>query len=410
MTHLPLQRWSAVLLLVLAAVAGFAVRAVGVPSSESAAGRVEVAQREAAVDFYAALNVALSGGPGDELNALLSPIFVDHASDTGETRETGAFLEDVRAAGSSGQGARIEVLGIEPAGNSLVVNVRPARAETVSVAGMSIAQAPAGPHLEVLRVDRGKIVDRWAPDFSWIDVSTLDERAPKISSSAGIATTLVRIALDGSREQSWKALGIGLVLVEQGSVLLEINDRFGASTVRQWESGEFASVPSGAQARLRSADGTPASVLVYLATHVGASDIPLPVQWGNSASLAGARTVLWSGQLLWQGTDISHQPVRIVLPVGAAVELTPPMDAALLLAGDGGAVQVSSAGGSVEVLGDDRWPQTVEGVVQLDADRAASISGGDGVMVRNMADSRVSLLVMVIEESMAHEGGEVREE
>jgi hypothetical protein len=31
-------------------------------------------------------------------------------------------------------------------------------------------------------------------------------------------------------------------------------------------------------------------------------------------------------------------------------------------------------------------------------------------MVRNMADSRVSLLVMVIEESMAHEGGEVREE
>ena len=408
MKHLSIQRWSAVLLLVIAAMIGFAVRTVGVPSPEPADRAVEVAERETAVAFYDALNAELSGGGDDALSALLSPIFVDHASDTGATREAGAFLDQVRAIGSSGQHPRIEVIGIEASGSSLVVNVRQAREETITVAGMAIEQAPPGPHMEVLRVDRGKIVDRWAPEFSWIDVSTLDAKPPEISSTAGIATIMARIELDGSREQSWKALGIGIMLVEAGEVLLQTTDRTGTTSASRSVTGELVSIPSGAQARLRSADGEPASVVVYLATHVGASDIPLPVQWGNGAGLEHARTVLWNGQLLWQGTDISHQPVRIVVPVGGAVNLTPPLDAELLLASDVGGVEVGSAGGSVAVLGADRWPVTAEGIVQLDASQAASISGGDGVIVRNMADTPVALLVMVIEEVPSPGGGELR--
>ncbi len=281
---------------------------------------------------------------------------------------------------------------------------------SITIAGMSIEQAPPGPQIDVLRVDRGKIVDRWAPAFSWIDVSTLDDKPPEISSTAGIATIMVRVALDGSGEQSWKALGIGLVLVEQGSVFLQTTDRNGATATIRPETGELVSIPSGAQARLRSADGSPASVLVYLATRVGASDIPLPVQWGNDGGRGDDRTVLWNGQLLWFGTDISHRPVRIVLPVGAAMNLTPPPDSELLLASDVGGIEVGSVGGSVAVLGADRWPVLVEGIVQLDANQAASISEGDGVIVRNMADTPVALLVMVIEETVAPGGAELLED
>jgi hypothetical protein len=410
MTHLSIQRWSAVVLLVIAVFTVFSVRAVGFPSAEPADRTVEVAQRETAEAFYDALNVALRGGSDEALGAMLSPIFVDHASDTGEARETGAFLAQVRAAGSSGQDARIEVLAIEPAGNSLVVNVRPVRDVSVSVAGMTVEQEPPGPHLEVLRIDRGKVVDRWAPEFSWIDVSALAEQPFTISSSVGIANILVRNELDGSKEQSWKATGIGLMLIESGETLLQTTDSHGVTTTTRSATGELVSIPSGAQARLRSVDGNPASVLVYLATHVGASDIPLPVQWGNGAGLEHARTVLWNGQLLWQGTDISHQPVRLVLPVGGAVNLTPPLGAELLLASDMGGIEVGSVGGSVSVLGADRWPVRAEGIVRLDASQAASISEGGGVFVRNMADAPVSLLVMVIEETVTPGGGELREE
>jgi hypothetical protein len=98
-----------------------------------------------------------------------------------------------------------------------------------------------------------------------------------------------------------------------------------------------------------------------------------------------------------------------VLPVGAAVNLAPPPDAELLLASNAGGIEVGSAGGSVAVLGADRWPVTAEGIVQLDANQAASISGGDGVFVRNMADTPVALLLMVIEEVATPGGGELRE-
>ena len=92
------------------------------------------------------------------------------------------------------------------------------------------------------------------------------------------------------------------------------------------------------------------------------------------------------------------------------MNLTPPPDSELLLASDVGGIEVGSVGGSVAVLGVDRWPVLVEGIVQLDANQAASISEGDGVIVRNMADTPVALLVMVIEETVAPGGAELLED
>ena len=72
---------------------------------------------------------------------------------------------------------------------------------------------------------------------------------------------------------------------------------------------------------MRSADGKPASIELYLATLVGAGGYPLPIKWEDDTAQTNARTVLWDGLLLWQGRDVTHQPVRLVLPPLAALWL-----------------------------------------------------------------------------------------
>jgi hypothetical protein len=69
MKRLSIQRWSAILLLVIATMAGFAVRTIGIPSRAPAERIVEVPEQETAVAFYDALNAALSGGGDDTLSA-----------------------------------------------------------------------------------------------------------------------------------------------------------------------------------------------------------------------------------------------------------------------------------------------------------------------------------------------------
>jgi hypothetical protein len=400
MQRFAVQRWSLVLLLVIAVMAGFTVRAIAFQPEWPIDRTPDTAQRETAQDFYDALNATLGGAPTDELEALLSPVFLDHTSDSGMTRSASAFLDDMRAMGSASFPVRLEVRSIESSGTAVVVGVQLTSAGPIDVAGMTVEQASPAPHIEVLRMERGAIVDRWAPSFSWLDVSTFEGKPPAISSSVGIATSLVRVELAGSSEQSWESLGIGAVLVESGAVSLHVIDRYGTSSTQTWETGEFAAMPSGAKARLRSVDGKPASVMVYLVTHVGAAELPLPVKWEDDAAKINARTVLWSGNLLWPNTDIAHHPARVVLPPRGTVTITRPEGTALLV-GATDTTKISVPGGSISMLGADRWPHTVEGLQEIDAAHAASIEGDGTVTLSNPTDTPVTVMLISIERESA---------
>ena len=188
--------------------------------------------------------------------------------------------------------------------------------------------------------------------------------------------------------------GHGIVVVESGSAILRISSN-GVSAPVTLEPGSFASIPSGVHVRLRSADRNPVSVVIYFVTRIGASDVPLPA--GGPAPQV-ARAILWSGPYYWSQSPTMHRPARIVLPVGSVIELTSTPNTDLLLGGDTGMIEIGKTGGSVVVLGEDRWPVISEGIVQLDASHAASVNGDGTVFVRNMSDTPVTLVLISIEQ------------
>ena len=394
-----MQRSSLALLLVIALLTGFAVRSILFRSTPTVESTSDAAAKETAQAFYDDLNNALGGAPIDPLAAQLSPIFVDHISDTGATRPADGFLNEVGAMSASSPRLRLKVRSIESAGGNVVAAIHFVQDGGIEVAGMSVEQLTAGPHYEVIRVERGKIVDRWAPEFRWLDASESEDAPLSISSFSGIVTSLMRVELTDSIEHEWRTVGIGTVMVESGSAILQISHGNGTDAPVVLERGSFASIPNGVRARLRSADGNPVSIAIYVAAKIGPSSASLPVGDLDGGAPAASLKVLWTAPHYWSQSATVHRPAQIVLPVGGAIELTRPPGADLLLAGDAGVIQVGIAGGSVAVLGEDRWPVTSESVVQIDASHAASISGDGTVFVRNMSDAPVTLVLISIEKA-----------
>ena len=199
-----MQRSSLAFLLVIAVLSGLVVRSTIFRSLPSVESSDDLAGSATAQAFYDALNGALAGASIDPLAALLSPIFVDHVSDTGAIHSAVAFLDEVRAIGASAQQLRLEVISVEASGTNIVVGVRPERDGAIQVAGVSVKHALPAPYYEVLRIERGQIVDRWAPGLPWLDASESSDAPLSISSSSGIVTTLMRVELAGSSEHAWR--------------------------------------------------------------------------------------------------------------------------------------------------------------------------------------------------------------
>lgn len=399
-----MKRASVALLLVMALLTGFALRPTVFQSRTAVDSASAVANSETAQGFYDALNHALGGADTAPLAARMSPVFASHTSDTGTTQSADEFLGEVRAIAASPQRPRLEVISSEASGTNVVVGVRPVWNGMIEVAGVKVEQSLPGPHYEVIRVERGKIVDRWAPAFPWLNATESIEEPLSLSSFSGIDTTLVRVELVDSHEYSWRATGLGMMIVESGSVRVQFIRGNGTSAPVVLEPGSFTSIPHGARVRLRSADGHPVSAVLYAASKIAPSSSSLPV--GNlydEEAFADSLNVLWSGPIYWSQSATIHRSARIVLPVGSVIELVPSPGADLLLGGDAGMIEIGSARATVMVLGDDRWPVITEGVVQLDANHAATISGEGIVSVRNLSDVPVSLVLISIEKAPVSE-------
>lgn len=317
-----MQRSGIAVLLALVVVTGLLGRAVVVRHQMPAGSSSDIVSHQTVDSFYAAMNTALSGGSTASLEALLSPIFVDHDAATAEELSAEAFLAGVRSAGASLQRMRFEVVSVDPDGENLEVAVRLVHGDAVEVAGMTIEQSLPEPHTELLRIERGKIVDRWAPDYPWLGVFAPAGPMPNISSTIGFTTLLTRVDLVGAEERTWKSSGIGIVMVSAGSVSLSISDEYGAQSIVVVEAGAFASIPGGTRARLRAVDGGAVSLMIFQATRImGASEVITP-DGTDVAARGGSSSVLWRGPLYWPGSDITHSAIRIELSARSDIRVS----------------------------------------------------------------------------------------
>jgi hypothetical protein len=393
-----MQRAGLFLLLTIAVVIGITTRNLVAQPSRSLDPPVVAAAGDTGTAFYDALNDALGGTSLEPLSEMLSSIYVDHDADTGEARSRDAFLDELRAQGSADQRVRLEPTFVEAtAGGYLIVGIRPVYGGELEITGMTVEQAAPETHFEVLRVQRGKIVDRWAPRLFALDATEPVEAIPPFSSTIGFTTSLMRVELTGSDERSWRSPERGIVMGEAGSVALSITVTGGAESLVILEKGTFTSIPPGAQVRMRVAVGSSASVVIYQVTRLAASEVAQPGLGTNEADQGGASSVLWKGLRASADSDTLHRLAWTVLPAHGQITLTRPADSVLLIGALAAGIEVAGPDGRVTVLGDDRWPMMVDGPVALDAMHAAWVERDGDVVLRNETALPVTLMLVSIE-------------
>ena len=218
-----MPRFCQAVLLFIVVLAGFTVHQLFAPATFTGESGDSTGERGTALAFYAVINSALDGGDTSALESLLSGVFVDHDADSGASRSAADFLAEVRALGTEPRGMRREVISVESFGANLVVGIREAQTEPMRAAGLVVEQSPAAPHFEVLRIERGRIIDRWSPGIGQTRVS---EKAGIVLHGPGqtdFSTTLERVVIPAGVIQRWYAVGPQFMSIESGSATLRID-------------------------------------------------------------------------------------------------------------------------------------------------------------------------------------------
>ncbi|MCO5220628.1 MAG: hypothetical protein M9947_03480 [Thermomicrobiales bacterium] len=384
------------LLLAIAVLAGFTSRTMFDAAPLARESTTDTPNTETARAFYTALNAALDGASPEPLEHLLSSIFVDRHSEGGTSRTGTEFLDEVRALGASLQRIRLEVISLDAVGDTLIVGIRPVVLGPIEVAALRIEPPAPAPRYEVIRVARGKLIDRWSSGLPGLGLSMMIDGPVRISSTTGIAATLRRIELAGPSEAEWHSTGAGILLVESGSVVVQTTLRNDLGPATIVASGGFVAIDPGMRVRLWTAAGSAASALLYTADRIAAVD-HAPVMGGVNAIAQDAPvTLLWNG--LWHdprpGTE--HRAVQIALHAGETLDLQQPAGSAVLVVVDRGVLQMAIPNGTVSKLDANRWPEAVAGSAQIEANCAGLVQGSGLVTLRNLTSEPLSLTLISV--------------
>ncbi len=389
-----MQRLSLSVLLAIALLSGIVAGMTIRPPAASVTPAIASGGTETVVAFYDALNRALSGGSTEDLAALLAPAFRDHDTASGISRSADEFVESVRALGRTSGAVRLDVTAIEASGNNLMVSVQPVAPGPRAVAGVSVEQDSATPGLEVLRVARGKVVDRW-PLGTWgLDATALEEIPFHVPGQPGLAASLIRVEIPTGSVHEWTAALTGFVLIESGAAAVDATHQNGRLEASRLDSGDGIEVDAGDRVRLQPETSEPVSVLIYAPIPAAASVPPPSTAIDPWESQGVTRTLLWRGPHQPPGNETMHRLGIIELPAGNEIRLTAPAGVTLLLSIDAGTLDIAVPGGSIELLGDDFALANHEGYVRMAADQAASIATDSELVLRNTADYAVRVLLI----------------
>jgi len=395
-----IQRASLAALLIIALLAGFTARAVFFASSFPAGTTSGNADTRIGEAFYSSLHDALSGGPIEPLGALLAGIFRDHDPDTGATRTAAEFLDDVRAMGAAPQGVRLEPISLEASGESVVVGIDPGRGERLEVAAMTVETELPGPHFETLRVVKGKIVDRWAPPIRWLEVADSSAAAIPLPALTEVWATLMRVSVSGGMAYEWGTTSSGFLTIESGG------GRWSASSLETvdeptlLEAGDFVAFSEGSQVKLQSVDGDSVTALLFLTAPVRGADVSHQAATLAEIAQGVSRSILWAGLLSETDSITRYRPGRIVLPPKTTLDLRHAQGIDMLIAIDGGVLELWSPESTITLLGSNQWLKEYTGAAQLDAGHAGAIVASETVTLRNLSDRPVALLIVAIERAI----------
>jgi mannose-6-phosphate isomerase-like protein (cupin superfamily) len=405
-----MQRVSVALLLVIALLAGFAARMAFDRPIASGPKPGPPADIETAHAFYRALDAVLTGSDTDELSAMLAGYFVEHEVGTGETRSAEAFLTRVQTIAQSAPGLRLEIDSVERLGSSLIVAVHQTQTSASQVAGLTIEEPVNVGTYEVLRIENGKVADRWTSGIDWLHATTFAEDTVALHTSGlvGITPVLKRIVIPAGAQLSWKSGAEAMLFVEAGSARMTTIVSGQEATTEMLEEGMAMAIPAAATHRLRAVSGEDVIVCVYSAPANPPANPYAPQGMSpNTNALARdvfdeddgsvTQTMLWQGNLAEVGWDRLHHGGRLELPAGETVDLVPDPHTLVLVSIDRGSVEISTPGGTISTLGVDSIPEEWDGAARIDAAHGAFIDADDTISLRNSSEQPVAVLLIAID-------------
>lgn len=341
--------------------------------------------------FYAAMNDVLSGANKTALDDVVTSDFVNHVDDA----TAGELAEQLTALGGSFPGTRMQVTGMEPSANSLVVSLAPIALAPVKVAGLEFSAQPIDAGYEVLRLRGGKVAERWSEETPALSATTFHDATVTTRGSASMAIRLDRTELPKGSELSWKPGRSSVLMVETGSVTVRLNgkqDRELQHHVVTVNAGEILPIRSTMTVHLESADSDPATVLIFSTWKVTPTDVPSPKHTQGVTS-----------RLLW----MSNLPVssdggwtvafgKAQLPQGVDVTLGGSEAMEVLLCAETTSVQVVTGDGWVETLNSDLTAIDRSNATVLDPARAAHVTNADSVGLRTVAEGGETVWLITI--------------
>lgn len=233
--------------------------------------------------YYDAVNSLLDTGSPEELDAHIGSEFASYAR-AGGGQATGAELvEQLQEIRSTHPRLRVTVEQLSTSADLVFASIRLVDASGGQFVGFTVDSPEAGSFEEVLRIQQGRIVERWGAD--WFPMRMLDvlRQTIQLPDEATVTPELRRWrfgpnGFGDSSGASWR-----FVLVESGPIAWSLPNGGSAPQMLapsdgrwtaipldgQLETGELMVVPAGTLAHFTNADRPQAQLLVLELTRSG---------------------------------------------------------------------------------------------------------------------------------------------
>jgi hypothetical protein len=331
--------------------------------------------------FYQALDDVLTTGDRSTLDRVVSSGYIDHSGDQKRTAEE--LVNRLASYRSFFPDLRIRVLEIRATGETLIASIAPAQSAGPVVEGLQLAPDPTAGGFEVLRIQHGKVSERWSSALPGIERASFADASFTFEPIASQSLKLEAIELPANSRFAWSSRGDRAVLVESGGIQLDISstgsegERLHAS--KTVATGQALSSPAGETAVVRTESGVSARVLVLTMQNYTPTN-PSSIELGQGAKL----TLLWSSYFPDKPTSAWHLSFgRVALAADSTGRFTGDAQSSVLLAGMSGTARLSVGSGQIAALSNAPRPESSESIALLDAGNAALVDRPAAMEIAN---------------------------
>jgi len=323
---------------------------------------------ETALDFYQAVNAYLDGGDDASLRRILHPGFATHQSGSswaGTAEELLHHLDSVRLLYP---GIQLEPDAISLGSNTASVTLSVSSQQRLEFAGIGIDPVEVVGRLDVMRIERGLVVERW----SSAPLAGQLEAYPAISIDLPFTVnTLVarvkEVPLEGASEPTINHARHLLLIVKSGEAFLDVTRQSAIPTIPAmvWRSNhghvaaatpiepkmtialnpmEAVFLPAGTRFRMWDSSNRDTTLIALEFGPPMSPEIP------SSAPLVTAL-----GRTLWSGIELEGVGDRLTLSLGSARLLPNSMLSSGATVGmaltwvTSGSIEMSAGGGEARV-------------------------------------------------------------